>query len=193
MSALIRRVWTEETLVDEPSGARKKTRKRKLEDLKTKTGKPIAEADASDLYVQNNAPGFAVLSRHTPCRLRDPKRPNLQFWVASAVPFNEAFVKSLRKSLSLNDRTDILLWVRERNPEDRSTPLQLYESSEQKQREFEIVDPTEDDGSVLQARAKVVMTSEGSVKYASSRRSGWIVLRDLHTFAELLQVPIACL
>lgn len=142
-------------------------------------GKPLTATESHDLYTVNPAPAWAILRRFGACRLKDPQSPSTIYWCCEDIPIQQDIVAKYREMHQLT-KSDVFLWVYQPRIPDVDTarqPLRLHEASKTQRYPFIIIDT--EDGREMKAEASVVLSSNGIKSYNASRRSGYIVLRDL--------------
>lgn len=160
----------------------------------TSSGKHIVGIEDTDLYSKMPSPPWRVLSLHNACRLIDPNNRETKFFLPDEVGFNEAWVAEYNRQRVCSD-TDIFLWVYSPG----ATPVRLPEESLQtKYHLLHCSSTTHSASNALHSTAHspespeevvetpvdalVVGSSQGlASRYASTRRSGFIVLRSIHT------------
>jgi hypothetical protein len=149
---------------------------------KTKTGKSLMNVDMSDMYSTHPSPPWEILRRYPSCRLIDPADKSYTFWCASYIPFNIIKVNQLVRTYCI-DEGDMLLWVYQRlKDKDIKQPISLPPTSNTVPRSFIVVSPEGGGEPVeIKTEAYVIKTSAGESNYNTSRRSGYIVLRNLHS------------
>jgi hypothetical protein len=130
-----------------------------------------------DYMVENPSPPFEVLNRCQGARIYDPARPRMKFWCPGDVPFQSRWIQRM-KDTELMGPTGVVLWMYERS--ESGEPLEPYAIDSVSPRDFVIVAP-DSHGTQLHATAYVVGPSTGMIRYDCTRRSGWVILRDLDT------------
>lgn len=163
--------------------------KKSKDKMLTKTGKHLLETMGSDMYARDGSPPWRVLKHHNSCRLVDPSDRECLFFTASCVPeFSNDISKAVRQQFCTQP-DDIFLWVyRAANSAAKksSTTNTAAGASSDVSMSVGMLSGLPYTFSIVQSHdiearavAHVIASSMGDVKYSSSRRTGYVVLRNL--------------
>jgi hypothetical protein len=143
-----------------------------VDTLRTRLGKPLNAEQT------NPCPPWRVLTHSNACRVLDPERPDMCFFLSEDVGYEESWVSSMRKGYMWGEN-DVFLWFYEKHKKDNERPKGYIASNDPV--DLTVVSPGSD-GSELPATCKIIRTSESKpALYNKSRRSGWIIVRNLVT------------
>jgi hypothetical protein len=149
-----------------------------LEELRTKNHKLRSAEQENDLLSKNPSPSWLQLRRFIACRLLDPNARDTIYWCMKDIPFNTGWVEKMQQCMMV-DENDIYLWAYKPVDKEDKQPLRLHEPSHTVPADFILVD--ESTGSEVKVQALVVQSSNGTPAYTSSRRTGFLIIRDLHS------------
>jgi hypothetical protein len=181
------------------SKRRKSSQKKSIDTFHTKNAKPLVHSQQSDLYTVNPCPGYPLLKRFTKCRLIDPIHPTMQFWLLQDVTFDQTWTGHL-ESMGVLLASDIFVWVYEPLPPTSSKNNTVYTTMDELDGVneqplklpgsdgndtpyiFQIANNVVEDEQLERkyAQGYIVGNSNSVPRYAKSRRTGYLIIRDLH-------------